>query len=111
VRYRWDTKKLGIILDQVAGVVRKGNAMSSLLIQLQEKVEDPSACPTHIQGYQENNVCQLVELVLKAALLRCESRGTHYREEFPERKDGDFSKHITQQWGRRPVFNEQISVR
>lgn len=111
VRYRCDTKKLGIILDRVAGVVRKGDAMSLLLIQLQEKVEGPSSCLTHIQGYQENNACQLAKLVLKAALLRSESRGTHYREDFPERKDGDFSKHITQQWGRRAVFNEQISVR
>jgi len=111
VRYRCNSKKLRIILDRVAGVVRKGDAMSSLLIQLQEKAERPSSRLAHFQRYQENNVCQLAELVLKAALLRCESRGTHYREEFPERKDGDFSKHVIQQWGRRAIFNEQISLR
>jgi L-aspartate oxidase len=108
---RCDTQKLGIILDRIAGVVRTGESMRSVLIELQETVTDPSSQVPGIQEYHEYNTCLLAQLVLKAALLRCESRGTHYRKDYPERNDADFAKHIVQQWGRRTVFHESVSIR
>jgi len=110
MRHRCDTENLGIDLDRVAGVVREGESMSSVLMGLQQTVED-SSLQTSIQEYHEYNTWQLAQLVLKAALLRCESRGTHYREDYPEKNDADFSKHIVQQWGRRTALHEQISFR
>ena len=108
LHHRCDTKKLGITLDRVAGVVRKGDSMRSMLIELQQEENSDSSYVSSIQGY---NACQLAELVLKAALLRCESRGTHYREDYPEKKDADFSKHVVQQWGKGSVLHEQVSIR
>jgi L-aspartate oxidase len=111
LHHRCDTKKLGITLDKVAGVVRKGESMCSALKVLQQEENRDSSYVTSIQEYHGYNACQLAELVLKAALLRCESRGTHYREDYPEKKDADFSKHVVQQWGKGSVLHEQVSIR
>ncbi len=111
LRHWCDTKKLGITLDKVAGVVRKGESMCSALKVLQQEENRDSSYVTSIQEYHGYNACQLAELVLKAALLRCESRGTHYREDYPEKKDADFSKHVVQQWEKGSVLHEQVSIR
>jgi L-aspartate oxidase len=111
MRHKCDTQNLGIALDRVAGVVRKGESMGSVLTDLQQTVEDSSSQVTGIQGYHEYNTWQMAQLVLTAALLRCESRGTHYRVDYPEKNNADFAKHVVQQWGRRAVLNEQVSVR
>lgn len=103
LRYKYDTQALGILLDKAAGVVRKGELMSAALTRLRQQEENTSSYNS-ITEYQGYNACQLAELLLKAALLRCESRGTHYREDYPERKDADFSRHIIQQWGKRSVL-------
>jgi len=33
-------------------------------------------------------------LMAQSALMRNESRGVHYRDDYPERNDADFAKHI-----------------
>ncbi|MDQ1280764.1 MAG: L-aspartate oxidase, partial [Thermoproteota archaeon] len=102
--YRQDTIKLGLILDRVAGVVRKGEDMKQVLGSLQQKVAGRRFSLLSVQEYQASNTYQLAELLLEAALLRCESRGTHYREDYPEINDVDFNRHVIQQWGKRAVL-------
>jgi L-aspartate oxidase len=110
VCYGGDTEQLGLMLDRVAGVVRKGQSMSALLMELQHKVAEPGSHVASIRQYHQYNACQLAELILKAALLRCESRGTHYREDYPEKRDADFSKHVVQQWRKGSALHEYASV-
>lgn len=57
-----------------------------------------------VQSYHAYNAYQLAELLLEAALLRIESRGGHYRLDFPDKNDRHFQKHILQQWGREAVI-------
>lgn len=102
--YRQDTKRLGRILDRVAGVVRKGEDMKWALKGLQQKGVGTRASLASIQEYQTSNAYQLAELLLEAALLRCESRGTHYREDYSKKNDADFNKHVIQQWERRTAL-------
>lgn len=97
-----DVKKLGQDLAKAAGVIRNGEDLNSLLKALQREVEQNSM--NAILNYQTCNACQLAELLLAAALFRCESRGTHYREDYLARNDDDFNKHVVQQWGRRTTL-------
>jgi L-aspartate oxidase len=102
--YGQDTKKLGVILDRVAGVVRRGKDMKQALSSLQQKNDSRKSTLTSIQEYQTSNAFQLAELLLEAALLRCESRGAHFREDYSEINDVDFNKHVVQQWGKKAVL-------
>ncbi len=47
-----------------------------------------------IEAYELQNMITVAFLIVKAALMREESRGTHYREDFPEVDDENWSKHI-----------------
>jgi L-aspartate oxidase len=38
-------------------------------------------------------LCGVAEAILKSALARTESRGAHFRNDFPQRDDGNFQKH------------------
>ncbi|MDF2564649.1 MAG: L-aspartate oxidase [Massilibacillus sp.] len=104
VWYSTDIKKLGQDLARVAGVLRKGEELSSLLETLKCEIEDEKNSMESVQGYQACNACQLAELLLEAALFRRESRGTHYRADYLARNDVDFNKHTVQQWGRRAAL-------
>ncbi|MDR7867112.1 MAG: L-aspartate oxidase [Sporomusaceae bacterium] len=95
---------LGARLDRVAGVVRRGEELAATLDWLRAggagmpvSAADRPACHTV-------NACQLAELLLAAALLRTESRGVHYREDYPAKNDEAFRRHSLQQWGRKAVI-------
>ncbi|MBN2582717.1 MAG: FAD-binding protein, partial [Planctomycetes bacterium] len=46
------------------------------------------------QGWQLQNMLTLARLMARAASRREESRGTHFRRDFPERDDAHWQKHI-----------------
>lgn len=96
-----DIARLGKILADFAGVVRSGEEISRALCALrQAPVSDRTISPG-VLAYQEDNTFQLVELVLEAALARRESRGTHFRSDYPAKNDAEFAKHIIHQRGRK----------
>lgn len=43
--------------------------------------------------YEENNLRLVAEVITRTALAREESRGAHYRSDFPLQKDADWKKH------------------
>ena len=52
------------------------------------KVEDKKQYNTDLQTALEViNMIQIATLVVKSAILRRESRGAHFREDYPETKD------------------------
>ena len=50
--------------------------------------------------FEFQNMCDVAALMTEAAVLRTESRGTHYREDFPKQDDVQWKKHIVLQRGK-----------
>lgn len=99
-----DAAALGLALDRAAGVVRREEEMTALLERLRQQRCGVAAAPGDVEAYQACNAHQLAELLLEAALLRRESRGTHYRLDYPAKDDVHFHRHSLQQWGKKAVI-------
>jgi len=46
-------------------------------------------------GWQCQNMLTICRLIAKSALARCESRGVHFRRDYPQTDDKQFQHHIT----------------
>ena len=88
---------LGALLDASVGVERAGPRLRHLVSQLPA----PEAAPS--------SDLLLASLVSRAALLRCESRGAHYRTDAPE-PDIQWRGHVVWRRGQPPLL-EQIQDR
>jgi len=47
-------------------------------------------------GWETQNMLTVSLLMAQAAAMRTESRGVHFRSDFPERDDAAFARHIEQ---------------
>jgi L-aspartate oxidase len=52
---------------------------------------------THRMGWETQNMLTVARCIAQAAQARKESRGTHYRSDYPDMNDGDYLGHITVQ--------------
>jgi L-aspartate oxidase len=77
--------RVGIIRDK-EGLIQAANTLAAWHRCLPEPTDRPS--------YELNNLVLTGRLVAEAALLREESRGAHFRSDFP-RHSPDWEKHIT----------------
>ena len=77
-------------------IIRNEKNLNEALKELMEmekslndlKVEDKKQYNTDLQTALEViNMVQIATLVVKSAILRRESRGAHFREDYPETKD------------------------
>ena len=84
---------------QRAGILRDARGLDSGIAALRgiesnwREVSDPS-----IEQIETANLLTVADLVLKSALAREESRGAHYRTDYPARRDQEFGFHS---WVRR----------
>ena len=80
--------------------IREGECLKSTLKQIQEIRKDmiPNLsvqnAPELVQAIELNNMMLSGEMVARSALMRTESRGTHYREDYPEQDDSKWTKAI-----------------
>lgn len=90
-------------MDVIAGMVRQGSELTTMikwLQQLQETTRPQDEQP----GFSAANAYLLAGLLLEAALLRRESRGGHYRADYPTQNDRDFKKHSIHVWGKKVIL-------
>jgi L-aspartate oxidase len=80
------------------GIMRTGKELAEAIKQL-EAIEHPKCEKSGRSGYELRNLHTLALVMTRAALAREESRGSHYRSDFPFRRDEDFTKHSTIQKG------------
>jgi L-aspartate oxidase len=89
------SRELQLIRDLMwkqVGILRNGPELGLVLEKLRTlKALLPEA--TGRADHELRNVRTLAELIAQSALAREESRGSHYRADFPFRNDEDFTKH------------------
>jgi L-aspartate oxidase len=80
------------ITGRYAGVVRNGAGMQQGLAML-ETIANRLPAPDSRRNCEAANIQQVATLILRSALARTESRGAHFRTDFPEHDDTRFRKH------------------
>ena len=79
---------------QYAGIVRDGDGLRRGLQIISEMSKNwqASSLPS-IDQMETSNLRAIAELILQSALIRLESRGAHFRTDFPARNDEKFQFH------------------
>ncbi len=73
-----------------AGLRRDGDSLAKIVMdQFDAKLHPVEFEQTQIEAA---NIGLLGMLIARSAMMRCESRGAHYRSDFPERNDEDYLK-------------------
>ncbi len=86
--------KLQKLMLRYAGLVRNEKGLKKGLEELRKQSSWFMTKLTGREQYEYANLLTLALLTVLAALRREESRGAHYREDFPERDDIVWKKHI-----------------
>jgi aspartate oxidase len=74
-----------------AGVLRSANSLEDARIRLASMTTDGSACT---EDWETTNLHALASVLVAHALERQETRGSHWREDFPERDDASWRIHL-----------------
>jgi L-aspartate oxidase len=80
------------IMTRHVGIVRDAGGLRTALQHLAE-IGSTIHPPSTSVGYEARNLQQVGTLVARSALARQESRGGHYRSDFPAHDDARFLKH------------------
>lgn len=78
------------------GILREEAGLTAAVARLQTIVRSLSGALQTKEGFQVANLATVAMLVAQAALKRTESRGGHFRSDFPERDDRTWTRHIPQ---------------
>lgn len=76
------------------GIIRTEEGLSLAIKRLTEIVQSLNGALQTRKGYQVANLARVALLVAQAAYLRKESRGGHYRLDFPARNDEEWIRHV-----------------
>jgi len=95
--------KIRDLMWREAGVLRSGKELADAIKQL-ETLELPKCEKPARTAYELRNLHTLALLIARSGLAREESRGSHYRADFPYRNDEDFGKHSVVQKGKQVRF-------
>ncbi|MDP2645154.1 MAG: FAD-dependent oxidoreductase [Desulfobacterales bacterium] len=90
------TEKVQHIMDAHANVVRNGTDLEKGLEQIREIRQNkmPLVKGPVIEVLEAHHLAMTAELVLTAAFERRETRGNHRREDYPQRDDVNWQRHI-----------------
>lgn len=92
-----------------AGIERSAESLQEGLVELEKLAPlfDPGVMRSNRQGFEADNIYLLVSLMIQSALAREESRGAHYRSDFPEPRD-EFRMHSRVKEGNEVGFFERM---
>jgi L-aspartate oxidase len=95
--------KIRDLMWRQVGILRNGKELAAAIEQLRG-IELPKSEKAGRAEHELSNLHSLALLVVRSALAREESRGSHYRSDFPYRNDEDFSKHSAVERGKEVRF-------
>jgi L-aspartate oxidase len=91
--------KIRDLMWREVGILRSGKELTDAIKQLQA-MELPKCEKPARAGHELRNLHTLALLIARSGLAREESRGSHYRSDFPYRNDENFGKHSEVQKGK-----------
>jgi L-aspartate oxidase len=92
-----DRKQLQSLMWNTVGIERNGHDLRNALEQLHSWRAEGTTLPS----LETANLLELARVTVRAALARCESRGAHYRDDYPE---------SSSDWQHSLVFRQQVAV-
>lgn len=102
-------KEISTIMTEHAGIIRNEELLYQGLCKLETLAEQLPQENNEYYNLISRNLILVAELIIRSALYRKESRGGHYREDFPQNDDA-YLYHIVQQKGKEiqkiPVNNK-----
>ncbi|MFM2179880.1 MAG: hypothetical protein RL192_42, partial [Actinomycetota bacterium] len=78
--------RIQVSMSRGAGVLRSSDSLVETNSDLTRIGDRTSAAPC-VEAWETTNLFQLAQAILKAALIRQETRGSHWRADFPETSD------------------------
>jgi L-aspartate oxidase len=91
--------KIRDVMWRQVGIMRSGKELAVSIEQLKALELPKSERPDRAE-HELRNLHSLALLIARSALAREESRGSHYRSDFPYRNDEDLSKHSAVERGK-----------
>jgi L-aspartate oxidase len=91
--------KIRDVMWRQVGIMRSGKEMAAAIEQL-KALELPKSERPGRADHELRSLHSLALLIARSALAREESRGSHYRSDFPYHNDEDFSKHSAVERGK-----------
>jgi L-aspartate oxidase len=82
------------VMDRDAGVLRTADSLKEARERLDELMNVPSGSPS-TESWETTNVACVAAVLVEQALRRTETRGSHWREDFPDRDDVHWRVHQT----------------
>ncbi len=96
------------VMTSNVGVLRTADSMAQAATEITEFCQ-PGADEPHTGAWETTNVAMVAQILTAAAALREETRGSHWREDFPVIDDDRWRVRIVSQ--RQPDSNVELSVR
>lgn len=75
-----------------AGIIRDGGTLDSAQQQLAAMKYEINSL--NKSAFEVHNMLQVAQLIVQAALMRTESRGAHYRTDYPKQDDVHWKRHL-----------------
>ena len=76
------------------GIIRSSDSITQAINKLERASEQLDLTPISVGELELFNLLDVSRLIARAALERRESRGAHFRSDFPERDDKNWDRHL-----------------
>jgi len=101
--------KIRDVMWREVGMLRSGKELADAIKQLQS-LEFPKSQKPAREAQELRNLHTMALLIARSGLAREESRGSHYRSDFPYRNDENFGKHSAVEKAKDVRFEAQESA-